>query len=280
MVRLHGWRRGLFAASTLLCILSAPLTAPALAAPSFRPADARCAVPAASGAPSVALGHLYLSTAYQALDRDRARFAGLPALRHSGALSAVAEAHSAYMASIGSWSDGDPSGDILSRVHAAGLTDAVYAGQNVVTANGSTVAEAIRNGEAFFAQEAGGGGPHWDNITNPNHHYVGMGLALLGSAGDYTIYLTQVFSDVGGCAVQSGDQFTQAAAVGPSLHIGAIVHPSVDALQLRSEPKGMVISTLHGADKLKVLDLQGNWAQVEVVAKGLYGWVYAPLLTS
>jgi uncharacterized protein YkwD len=268
------------AVSTLLGILSAPLTAPAHAAPSLHPADARCVVPPASDTPSVALGHLYLSTAYQALDRDRARFAGLPALRHSAVLSAVAEAHSAYMASIGSWSDGDPSGDILGRVHAAGLADAVYAGQNVVTANGSTAAEAIRNGEAFFAQEAGGGGPHWDNITNPNHHYVGMGVALLGSAGDYTIYLTQVFSDVGGCAVQSGNQFTQAADVDPPLRIGAIVHPSVDVLQLRSEPQGMVISTLQGADKLKVVDLQGNWAQVEVLAKDLYGWVYAPFLTS
>ncbi len=280
MVRLHGLRRGAISGSMLLGIVLAPLTSPALAAPSFAPAAARCALPPASDTPSVALGHVYLSTAYQALDRDRARYAGLPALRHSATLSIVAEAHSAYMASIGSWSDGDPYGDILSRVHAAGLTDAVYAGQNVVTASGSTVAEAVRNGEAFFAQEAAGGGPHWDNITNPNHHYVGMGLALLGSAGNYTIYLTQVFSDVGGCAVQSGDQFTDAASVSPSLRIGAIVHPLVDALKLRSEPQGTVISTLHGADQLWVLDLQGSWAQVEVLAKELYGWVYAPFLTN
>ena len=193
-----GWKR---------FVESALLVAPFLAF-SLSPATASAAMSGArtgspcpsipwSGSPSVQAGHPFLSVAFDALARDRQRYAGLAAMRRSLTLSAIAEAHSAYMASIGGWSDGDPNGYILTRVQAAGI-DATYAGQNVVTANGDTVAHAVQNGEAFFAREAGTTGPHWDNITNPNHRYVGMGIALLGGPGDYTIYLTQVFADVGG----------------------------------------------------------------------------------
>jgi uncharacterized protein YkwD len=281
MVRMRGRRRMALVSTLLLGItLSAPFATPSTAAPTLLPTDARCAAPQWSEVPSVVTGHLYLSAAYQALSRDRARFAGLGPLRRSLVLSAVAEQHSAYMASIGSWSDGDPAGSILSRVHMAGLTDAVYSGQNVVTANGSSVADAIRNGEAFFAREANGGGPHWDNITNPNHHYVGMGLAVLGSAGNYTIYLTQVFSDVGGCATLAESPATQAGSTSPALKAGAVVHPTVDILQLRSEPQGMVIGTLHAQDHLKIIGLQNDWAQVLVISSKLYGWVYAPFLST
>lgn len=277
---MHGVQRGVIAALTTVAFVLPCLDAPAHAGPSLLLPAARCGMPPASTVQSVGIGHLYLSDAYQALSRDRARFAGLGPQRRSAALSAVAEAHSAYMAAIGSWADGDPAGGILARVRAAGLIDAVYAGQNVVTASGSTVPEAIRNGEAFFAGEAAGGGPHWDNITNPNHHYVGMGLSVLGSPGAYTIYLTQVFSDVGGCATQSEDQLATASSNTTALRPGVVAHPSVDELQLRSEPQGMVIGTLHRQDRLKVIDVQGNWAHVRVLAGDLYGWVYAPFLTT
>jgi hypothetical protein len=228
---------------------------------------------------SVQAGRPFVGYAFQALARDRARYAGLGPLRRSTVLSMIAERHSSYMASFGSWSDGDPDGSILSRVRAAGLS-AIYAGQNVVTASGATVPAAITQGEAFFAQEAAGGGPHWDNITNPNHFYVGLGLALLGSSGSYSIYLTQVFSDAGGCATASAADLAPAAETTSQLRIGSIVHPSVDALQLRTEPHGMVIATLHAHDRLKIVDLQQGWAQVKVLSSATFGWVFAGFLVS
>jgi hypothetical protein len=276
MVRLHGALRAVLGT---LVITATPLLA---AAPSVRAAHTltgRCAAAPAVTDAAVLAGRPYLALAYQALDRDRARYAGLGPLSRSATLSAVAEAHSAYMEAIGSWSDGDPNGSILWRVHAAGLVNAVYAGQNVVTATSATMDGAIRQGEAFFAAEAAGGGPHWDNITNPNHHSVGMGVALLGGPGNYTIYLTQVFADQGFCgAVQSAD-FSQAGVTTSALRVGDVAHPSVDDLQLRSQPHGMVIGMVHGRDRLKILDLQGEWAQVKVLSSGLFGWVFAPFLT-
>jgi hypothetical protein len=182
------------------------------------------------------------------------------------------------MASIGSWSDGDPAGWILARVRAVGL-GATFAGQNVVTANGATVAEAVQTGEAFFAREAAGGGPHWDNITNPNHHYVGMGIALLGAPGNYTIYLTQVFSDVGGCGSTSQVALSTASSVTRAPRVGSLAHPAVDSLLLHSEPAGMVIQTLHSKDRVKIISLQGSWAQVEVLSTQLYGWAFTSFLT-
>jgi hypothetical protein len=223
---------------------------------------------------------MYAAFAYQALEQDRARYAGLGPQRRSTILSTIAERHSAYMASIGSWADGDPTGGILARVRAAGL-NATYAGQNVVTANGASVNEAITHGEAFFSAEARGGGPHWDNITNPNHYYAGVGIAVLGASGSYTIYLTQVFSDAGGCdAAAAPPTFAAAAATTTVLRVGAIAHPSVDALQLRTQPHGKVIGTLHAQDRLKVIDLQQGWAQVEVLATSTYGWAFASFLTT
>jgi hypothetical protein len=226
---------------------------------------------------STQAGHPYLSAAYGALTRDRARLAGLAALRSSLTLSAIAEAHSAYMASIGSWSDGDPAGSVLTRVRAAGI-GATYAGQNVVTASGSTVEQAIESGEAFFAREATTGGPHWDNITNPSHHFVGIGVALLGSPGSYTLYLTQVFADMGGCSTSTADTLSQASAISGAPKIGSTIRLNVDGLNLRSEPGGLVIGSLKANDRLKVFAIQGNWAQIESLATQLFGWVYIPLL--
>jgi len=234
-------------------------------------------------APSIEMGRIYAGAAYRALIRDRARYAGLGAQVESTTLAGIAENHSVYMASIGNWSDGDPAGSILQRVRASGLS-ATYAGQNVVTASGPSVPEAIQQGEAFFAGEAAGGGPHWDNITNPNHRYTGIGVAVLGSAGNYTIYLTQVFSDAGGCVQPASPPATNPAspASGPaaaiSLHAGMTVRPTVDVLQLRTEPRGAVIGALHPRDHLQVVAVQQGWAQVKVLSSGMFGWAYAPFL--
>lgn len=238
-------------------------------------ADAACAGLARSSGNSVAAGRQYVSLAYAALSRDRARLAGIGPQQASMSLSVVAEQHSAYMASIGTWADGDPAGNILERVRAVGVS-ATYAGQNVVTASGPTVAAAIANGDAFFAREATTGGPHWENITNPNHRYVGMGIALLGQPGYYTIYLTQVFSDGGGCVAQL---FSDAGSIVTQLRIGEIARPSIDPTTLRTEANGMVISQVHPRNRLQVIDLRDNWAQVHVLHTSMYGWVYAPLLT-
>ncbi len=275
-----GWKRFLQSA-----LLVAPFTAfshipiNASAAASGDSAVVSCPSVPWSGASVVQAGHPYISVAFEALARDRQRYAGLGALHRSLTLSAVAEAHSAYMASISSWSDGDPSGTVLARVRAAGV-DASYAGQNVVTANGDTVQHAVQNGEAFFAREAGTGGPHWDNITNPDHHYVGMGIALLGTAGDYTIYLTQVFADAGGCEAdtQSNTASTSAAAYGGTPRVGSVVVVGTDYLSLRTEPAGTLIETLRATQSVKVVSIQGDWVQVEVLDDQMYGWVYAPLL--
>ena len=236
-------------------------------------------------APSVEMGRIYAGVAYRVLLRDRARYAGLGAQIESATLAGIAENHSVYMASIGNWSDGDPAGSILQRVRTSGLS-ATYAGQNVVTASGPSVPEAIQQGEAFFAGEAAGGGPHWDNITNPNHRYTGIGVAVLGSAGNYTIYLTQVFSDAGGCAQSAPPATTNpsppasnpAAASAISLHPGMIVRPTVDILQLRTEPRGAVIAALHPRDHLQVIAVQQGWAQVKILSSGMFGWAYAPFL--
>jgi len=276
MVRMQELRR-LGCAALLLIVASG---ASAMSLPARAISDSlRCVGPTRTTDPGAVMGRPFLWAAYQALDRDRSQLAGLGPLRHSAVLSAIAERHSVYMASIGSWSDGDPEGNILWRVHAAGLTS-TYAGQNVVYANGNDIPSAIQTGERFFAAEANGGGPHWDNITNPNHHFVGMGLAVSGGPGNWTVFLTQVFSDQGGCSSAAGDMTTTAAVISSSIHIGAIVHPSVDALQLRTEPHGLVISTLQAQDRLQIMDLQENWAQVKRLSDNTFGWVYAPLLTS
>ena len=240
-------------------------------------AAAGCPTTPGSSAASAAAGRLYGFAAYLALNRDRARYANLPALRRSTTLTAIAERHSVYMAGIGNWSDGDPEGDILARVRAAGL-NATYAGQNVVTATAETVPAAIQQGERFFANEAGTGGPHWENITNPNHRFNGTALAVVGGPGNYTIYLTQVFADLGGCTPAGSDTYSAAASLARQPRIGATAHPQVDALQLRSEPNGQVIGTLHAADSLKILDLQNGWAQVKVLSTATYGWVFAALI--
>jgi hypothetical protein len=150
----------------------------------------------------------------------------------------------------------------------------------VVTANGDTVAHAVQNGEAFFAREAGTDGPHWDNITNPNHQYVGMGIALLGDEGAYTIYLTQVFADVGGCesASQTDRNLAPAGDVVEAPSVGSVVLVGTDYLSLRTEPEGPLIQTLRASQTVKIVAVQGDWAQVEVLANQIYGWVYAPLL--
>lgn len=273
---------GPLALSALTFLSSAPTLIPSSFVPAAARADAACGALGSAPTSSVQAGRPFAAIAFAALARDRARYAGMGPQRRSATLTMIAERHSAYMASIGTWSDGDPDGGILARVRAAGL-NATYAGQNVVTANGATVPAAIANGEAFFAQEAAGGGPHWDNITNPNHAYVGIGIALLGGPGSYTIYLTQVFSDAGGCdgaSATPASDFTPAADTTSRLRIGAVVHPSVDALLLRTEPHGQVISTLHAADQLKVVDLQQGWAQVEVIASGTFGWAFAGFLVS
>jgi hypothetical protein len=199
-------------------------------------------------------------------------------LHHSAILQAIAERHSAYMASIGGWSDGDPAGSILDRVLATGL-DATYAGQNVAAGHGGTVQGALEFGEAFFAREAGTGGPHWANMTNPNHHFIGIGAAVTGSDGDYTVYLTQVYSDAGVCGGGGGDVFSQADNVTPALRAGSIVHPAVDVLMLRREPNGPALEPLHATDQLKVVAVLPDWAQVEVLRDSLYGWVDTQFLS-
>jgi uncharacterized protein YkwD len=280
MAKTQYWQRlvwPLLIVTPLAGIPSAPI--PAHASAARAQVLIRCAATPSATDSSVVAGRQYLPLAYDALTRDREQLAGLSALKRSQTLSMIAEAHSAYMASIDSWSDGDPEGSILTRVRAAGL-DATYAGQNVVTANSATIAGAIQNGEAFFAQEAGIGGPHWDNITNPNHHYVGMGVALLGTPGRYTLYLTQVFSDVGGCNTTSSDPFSTASAVTTLPKVGSVVELGVDYVFLRSEPGGMVVHMLRAGDHLKIFDVQDSWAQVESLDTQLYGWVFVPLLVS
>jgi hypothetical protein len=110
-------------------------------------------------------------------------------------------------------------------------------------------------------------------MTNPNHHFMGMGAAITGSAGDYTVYLTQVFADVGSCGTSNGDTFAQASDTTPALRVGSIVYPSVDVLMLRREPDGPVLETLHSGNRLKVIALLPDWAQVEVLRQQIYGWV-------
>ncbi|MGH2347648.1 MAG: CAP domain-containing protein [Chloroflexota bacterium] len=268
--------RGVLVAASLFVLSPPSFFARANAA---RRVAADCPAVAQSTDPTVAAGRPYLGIAYTALTHDRARFAGLGPLQRSTALSVVAERHSSYMASIGSWSDGDPAGTILDRVQAAGV-QATYAGQNVVTSNGDTVDQAIQTGEAFFAREANGGGPHWDNITNPNHHAVGIGISLLGSPGSYTIYLTQVFADNGGCGAPSEVTFSDASSTKSSLHVGLVVRPTVDDLQLRSEPKGLVIGQVTSHDRLKVLELDGSWAQVHVMKSNTFGWVFTAFVAA
>jgi uncharacterized protein YkwD len=249
---------------------------------------AHCPTSTAYISPSVTAGRPYLSDAYQALIDDRATLAGLGPQRCSVALSIVAERHTAYMVSIGSWADGDPGGGILGRVRAMGI-DATYAGQNVVTAHGATIAQAIQQGDAFFAREASSGGPHWANITNPNHHYMGLGVAVLGNEGDYTIYLTQVFADAdaaagaypssqqGAAPASSPDSTTQASFVTQPLKVSAIAHATTQ-LMLRTAPHGAVIGILHPRDRLQIVDLREGWAQVRVLRDNVYGWAFAGFL--
>lgn len=269
--------RGVLLALSLLAFSPRPFLAHASSA--GRAAGADCPARDLSIDRAVVAGRSYLGIAYSALTRDRQQYAGLGPLRRSATLSAIAELHSAYMASIGSWSDGDPAGTILARVQAAGIP-AVYAGQNVVTSSGATVSEAIQHGEAFFSREADGGGPHWDNITNPNHHAVGIGISLLGDPGNYTIYLTQVFADGGGCAQADSVTLADASQVAPNLHPGLVVRPTVNDLQLRSEPQGLVIGRLTSRDKLKVIGVQGNWAQVQVLGSQNFGWVFTQFVSA
>jgi len=269
--------RGVLLVLALLAFSPRPFLAHA--SPAGRASSADCPAPDLSTDPAVVAGRSYLGIAYNALSRDRQQYAGLGPLRRSSTLSAIAELHSAYMASIGSWSDGDPAGTILARVQAAGIP-AVYAGQNVVTSSGSTVSEAIAHGEAFFSREADGGGPHWDNITNPNHHAVGIGISLLGDPGNYTIYLTQVFADGGGCAQAGSVTLVDASQVAPNLHPGLVVRPTVNDLQLRSEPQGLVIGRLTSRDKLKVIGVQGSWAQVQVLGSQNFGWVFTQFVSA
>jgi hypothetical protein len=101
---------------------------------------------------------------------------------------------------------------------------------------------------------------------------------LLGGPGNYTIYLTQVFADAGGCAAAATDTYSAASTASAAPRVGSTVHPIVGSLQLRSEPGGMVIQTLHGSDRLKIVSVHGNWAQVDVLAARIYGWVYVPML--
>jgi hypothetical protein len=136
----------------------------------------------------------------------------------------------------------------------------------------------VQSGEAFFGRESAGGGPHWANITNLNHHFVGIGLALLGLPGSYTIYLTQVFSDAGGCGLAALDGVVTANSAAPAPRVGATMHPVIDALPLRSEPGGMVIHTMHAKDRVKVIALRGDWAQVQLLSANLYGWAFVPML--
>ncbi|HVA92927.1 MAG TPA: CAP domain-containing protein [Chloroflexota bacterium] len=269
--------RGVLLALSLVVISPRPHLAHAGSAGDRAGADCTAVDPSTD--PSVVAGRPYLGIAYNALMRDRLRYAGMDALQRSSTLSAIAEFHSAYMASIGSWSDGDPAGTILARVQAAGIP-AVYAGQNVVTSSGATVSEAIHNGEAFFSREASGGGPHWDNITNPNHHAVGIGISLLGDPGNYTMYLTQVFADGGGCGQTTVATFADASRTAPDLHNGVVVRPSVDDLLLRSEPEGQVIGHLTPRQKLKVISVAGNWAQVRVLGTENYGWVFTQFVSA
>lgn len=278
-----GWMRmthcGLKCSLSLVALTLAPIVSTVNRSPAAASsAPGRCSAAAAPTA-GTQMGRLYLPAAYQALSADRSRNAGLGPQAQSTSLSQIAERHSAYMASIGNWSDGDPEGSILERVRAAGL-QATFAGQNVVTANGASVPEAIARGESFFAQEANGGGPHWANITNPSHHFVGIGIAALGGPGAYTIYLTQVFSDAGGCVALPMQSFAKAATTTAPVHAGTVVHPSVDALQLRTEPNGSVITSLHIRDRLKVLAVRDGWVQVRVLGTGLYGWAFAAFLVA
>lgn len=289
MVRLRARLRVIsmiVSATALLATVQHP--PPALGRPAPVSAAAQCPTPTADISGSVAAGRTYIAQAYQALIDDRANLARLGPQLCSVALSIVAERHTAYMVSIGGWSDGDPAGSVLSRVRGMGI-DATFSGQNVVTAQGATIASAIRQGEAFFAREANGGGPHWDNITNPNHHYMGLGLAVLGSAGSYTIYLTQVFADADsapgvypssrqGAAVTPGTTNpTQASFVAQPLKVSAIAHATT-RLMLRTAPLGAVIGVLHPRDRLLIVDLQYGWAQVRVLRTNVYGWAFAGFL--
>jgi hypothetical protein len=244
-------------------------------------AAAGCGIlgPAVTGA--VRLGRPYVHLAFEALAADRATLAGLGPQVPSAVLSTIAEQHSAYMAAIGTWSDGDPAGTILDRVHAAGL-NAVYAGQNVVTELASDVPSAVATGEAFFAQEAVSGGPHWDNIVNPHHRFVGIGIAVTGAPGAYTIYLTQVFSDAGGCAAAGTplQGLSTAAAQSIPLHAGQLVHPTVDVLELRTEPGGRVIEQLSTTSQLKVLGTLEGWVHVKALATDLFGWVFGGMVSA
>jgi hypothetical protein len=272
MAGINGWLRGVVLALVYVTCSTCAFPLSTLANPSRASTHDSCAAPVVDGPDSVLAGRPYLAIAYAALDRDRALYASLAPLSHSEILQAIAERHSAYMAAIGGWSDGDPAGWILDRVRATGL-NATYAGQNVVAGHGATIEGALAFGEAFFAHEAGTGGPHWANITNPNHHYVGMGAAVTGDDGNYTVYLTQVFSDAGACGPTEGDTFSQASDTTPTLRVGSIIHPTVDALLLRSEPYGRVLQSLRASDRLKVVALLNDWAQVQVLPSNLYGWV-------
>jgi hypothetical protein len=272
MAGVNGWLRGVLLALVYVTCSTCLSPRSSFADPARTTSHDACSVPVVDGPDVVLAGRPYLPLAYAALDRDRARYAGLGPLSHSPILQAIAERHSAYMAAIGNWSDTDPAGWILDRVRAAGL-DATYAGQNVVAGRGATVESALAFGEAFFAHEAGTDGPHWANITNPNHAYVGMGAAVSGSDGNYTVYLTQVFSDAGTCGAAASDTFTPAGDISPALRVGSIIHPTVDVLYLRSEPYGRVLQNLHAGDRLKVVALLNDWAQVQVLRNGMYGWV-------
>jgi uncharacterized protein YkwD len=271
-------RGAALALSFVACsVLTSPL--PTIATQVHVYMRANCAAPVLREPAAVLAGLSYLKLAYAAVNRDRAQYAGLGPLSHSDILQAIAERHSSYMASVGGWSDGDPAGWILDRVRATGL-NATYAGQNVASMRGPTIDQALASDEALFAREAGTSGPHWANITNPNHHFMGMGAAMTGSAGDYTVYLTQVFSDVGSCGTSSGDTFTQASDIAPALRVGSLVYPSVDTLMLRREPGGIVLETLHANDRLKVIALLPDWAQVEVLRQQIYGWVSTQLVSA
>jgi hypothetical protein len=86
-----------------------------------------------------------------------------------------------------------------------------------------------------------------------------------------------VFADAGGCDT-SAPSTSQAAVRSGIPRVGSTVRAGTDYLSLRSEPGGTLIQTLRASQRLKVVAVQQDWAQVEVLANQVYGWVYVPLL--
>jgi len=134
---------------------------------------------------------LQVSSAYdliQAVNDLRASY-GLPAYQPNSILMAVAQAHSEYQASIGTWTHIGPNGESpRDRAIAAGYPASGYFSENVYKDGSNLSAQAVVN--AWM-----GDAPHQNTMLSSTLQDVGAGVA---TAGNYVYYTLDAGLSTGG----------------------------------------------------------------------------------